>query len=81
MQGLMAAHPGAGALVSLLRHHLALGFAWFQKAPGQLDRVQRVAGGGERGRQREGGEWHFPLAFLPLPLSSCLTLDLSREGV
>lgn len=43
--GLVAVHPAAGALVSLLRHHLALGFTLFQKAPGLLDRDQRVAGG------------------------------------
>lgn len=48
-----------------------LGFTLFQKAPGLLDRVQSVAGGHEKRRQRERSEeggWHFPLAVLPPPL-------------
>lgn len=42
--------------MSLLRHHLALGFTLFQKAPGLLDRVQTTAGGWEKRRQREGAK-------------------------
>lgn len=45
-----------------------LGFRSVPEAAGLLDRLQRVAGGSKRRRQRErseGGRWHFPLAALP----------------
>lgn len=46
--------------MSLLRHHLALGFTLFQKAPGLLDRVQRVAGGRNDLREEDGiSHLHF----------------------
>ena len=45
-----------------------LGFRSVPEAAGLLDRLQRVAGGSKRRRQRErseGGRWHSPLAALP----------------
>lgn len=62
---------GPGALVSLLRHHLALDFTLFQKAPGLLDKVQKVAGGQGKEKARKGCEkrvWHCLLAVLPTHL-------------
>lgn len=86
--------PGAGALMSLLRHHLALGFTLFQKAPGLLDRVQRVAGGRNDLREEDGiSHLHFcPHFFVGRRgnavwearegrMRSCLIPDLSGEAV
>lgn len=65
--GLMAVHPGAGAL-SLLRHHLALGFTLFQKPQACWTGFREWQVDGKRRRQREGsavGGWHFPSQLCP----------------